>query len=164
LNRAATMTEPSSASASAPTLLSTVVERLSRSRVGRLALQFGKFGMVGIVGFAVDVAVLYLLLANTNFGHYGARAISFLTAATTTWTLNRNFTFRGEHDGTLWRQWAKFVAANSFGGLLNYGTYAALVAYSPLVAAHPILGVAAGSIVGMFFNFTAAKKLVFKVV
>ncbi len=154
------MTEPSSAA----TLLSTLDARISRTRIGRLALQFGKFGMVGVVGFIVDVAVLYLLLATTDFGRYGSRVLSFLSASTTTWTLNRNFTFRGEHDGTLLRQWAKFVAANSFGGMLNYGTYAALIAYSPLVAAHPVLGVAAGSIAGMFFNFTAAKKLVFKVV
>ncbi len=159
------MTEPSSVSPSLlSTLLSAVVERLSRTRLGRLALQFSKFGMVGIVGFAVDVAVLYLLLATTDLGRYGSRVLSFLSASTTTWTLNRNFTFRGEHDGSLLRQWAKFVVANSFGGLLNYGTYAALIAYSPLVAAHPVLGVAAGSIAGMFFNFTAAKKLVFRVV
>jgi putative flippase GtrA len=156
------MTEPSSTATLPSPLIPTVISYLSQTRLGRLVLQFGKFGMVGIVGFIVDVAVLYLLLATTGLGRYGARALSFLSAATTTWTLNRNFTFRGQHDGTLWRQWAKFVAANSFGGLLNYGTYAALIAYDPLVAAHPVLGVAAGSVVGMFFNFAAAKKLVFR--
>ena len=85
-------------------------------------------------------------------------------AATTTWALNRCFTFRGQHDGTLLRQWAKFIAANAFGGLINYGTYAVLVAATALVAAHPFLGVAAGSIAGMFFNFAASKKLVFRAV
>ena len=153
------MTEPFSAVSP----LSTLVSRLTRTRIGRLAFQFGKFGLVGVVGFIVDVTVLYLLLWNTDLGRYGSRVLSFLSASTTTWTLNRNFTFRGQHDGSLWRQWAKFVAANSVGGVLNYGTYAALIAYSPLVAAHPVLGVAAGSVAGMFFNFTAAKKLVFKV-
>jgi len=154
------MTEPSSAVSP----LSTLVSRLARTRIGRLALQFGKFGMVGVVGFGVDVAVLYLLMNATDLGPYVSRVLSFLSASSTTWALNRNFTFRGQHDGSLWRQWAKFVATNSVGGALNYSTYAALIAYSPLVAAHLVLGVAAGSIAGMFFNFTAAKKLVFKVV
>ncbi len=135
-----------------------------QTRVGRLCVQFGKFGMVGVVGLGVDVGVLYLLLAATGLGHYAARLVSFLAAATTTWALNRSFTFRGQHDGTVLRQWARFIAANSVGGLINLGTYAALVAECPLVAAHPALGVAAGSVAGMFFNFAASKTLVFRAV
>ncbi|MEI6984889.1 MAG: GtrA family protein [Rhodospirillaceae bacterium] len=140
------------------------VKRLAATRLGRLGLQFGKFGMVGVVGFVVDVAVLYLMLAVTAFGPYGSRVVSFLVAATTTWALNRCFTFRGAHDGTALRQWARFIVANAFGGVINYTTFVLLVAGTVIVAAHPFLGVAAGSIAGMFFNFAASKKLVFRTV
>ena len=139
-----------------------LVKRLSSTRLGRLCVQFGKFGMVGVVGLAVDVSVLTLAMGWGGLGPYSGRAVSFLVAATTTWALNRSFTFRGQHDGSLLRQWAAFIAANSVGGAINYLTYAALVAGTAAVAAHPVLGVAAGSVAGMFFNFAASKKLVFR--
>ena len=139
-----------------------ILDRLASTRVGRLAVQFGKFGMVGLVGLAVDISTLYLAMTIAGIGPYSGRVVSFLVAATTNWVLNRNFTFKGEHDGSLVRQWAKFIAANSIGGAFNYLTYAALIAGTALVAAHPFLGVAAGSVAGMLFNFTASKKLVFR--
>ena len=60
------------------------------------------------------------------------------------------------------RQWALFVVVNLGGFTLNYGTYALLVALVPVVAAHPVLGVAAGSLVGMFANFFLSRQIVFR--
>ena len=54
------------------------------------------------------------------------------------------------------------VVVNLAGFTLNYGTYALMVASMPVVAAYPILGVAAGSIVGMFANFAVSRRLVFR--
>jgi len=135
--------------------------RLLDSRFGRLAMQFGKFGVVGVVGFLVDTLAVYGFLA-LGLEFYAARIPSFFTAATTTWLLNRSFTFRGAAPEPLHRQWAKFLAANAVGGVVNYGVSVALVAGFDIVAAHPVLAVAAGSLAGMLFNFTAAKRLVFK--
>ena len=53
------------------------VKRLASTRLGRLAVQFGKFGMVGVVGLVVDIAVLYLAMAGAGLGPYSARAVSF---------------------------------------------------------------------------------------
>ena len=50
---------------------------------------------------------------------------------------------------------------NLVGFAMNYGTYAALIAFVPMVAAHPVLGVAAGAIAGMFGNFVLSRRLVF---
>ena len=47
------------------------------------------------------------------------------------------------------------------GGVINYLLYAWLVATFELFAAHPVLGVAAGSCAGMIFNFFSAKTLIF---
>ncbi len=41
--------------------------------------------------------------------------------------------------------------------LVNYGTYAALLVFAPLVAARPVLGVA-----GLVFNFILSKLWVFR--
>lgn len=137
------------------------VRGLLDSRLGRLGVQFGKFGAVGLVGLVVDTAVLYAGLA-LGLEFFAARIPSFFAAATTTWALNRAFTFRGAEHEPLHRQWAKFLAANAFGGVVNYGVSVGLEASFAVVEAHPALAVAAGSVAGMFFNFAASKRLVFK--
>ena len=53
---------------------------------------FLRFSAVGVAGFLVDTAVLYLGLA-AGLGPYVGRAISYVCASTTTWYLNRRFTF-----------------------------------------------------------------------
>lgn len=147
---------------------STVSHPLTRPALTRLALQFGKFGLVGVAGLVVDTAVLYALLYGIGlerveeWGFLAARVPSFLAAATATWALNRVFTFKEAARGSLHRQWAAFVAANAFGGVVNYAAYAGCIAYGEPFLSYPVLGVAIGSLAGMFFNFAASKKLVFK--
>lgn len=138
-----------------------MIAGLLDSRLGRLAVQFAKFGVVGVVGLLVDTAALYAGLA-VGLEFFAARIPSFFAAATVTWILNRAFTFKGAADEPLHRQWAKFIAANAFGGVVNYGVSVGLEAGVDVVAAHPFLAVAAGSVAGMFFNFAASKHLVFK--
>ena len=124
-------------------------------------MEFLRFGVVGTIGFVVDTAVLYAGLA-FGLGLYGGRAVSYLVAATTTWALNRLWTFRGRGEGPAHQQWALFLLVNLIGFAMNYGTYAALIVFVPMVAAHPVLGVAAGAIAGMFGNFVLSRQLVFR--
>jgi putative flippase GtrA len=130
--------------------------------------QFIRFGIVGGIGFVVDAGLLHLLLL-ADFGYYGGRLVSFLAAATTTWILNRSFTFRREgapaggpdraHPAG---EWLAYIGLMVVGGLVNYGTYAAAIEASDLVRAHPALGVALGSIAGMALNFWSAKTIIFE--
>ena len=141
-------------------ILSRIESTLGPERF-QLLLEFLRFGVVGTIGFVVDTAVLYAGLA-LGLGLYGGRAVSYLVAATTTWALNRLWTFRGRGDGPVHQQWALFLLVNLIGFAMNYGTYAALIAFVPVVAAHPVLGVAAGAIAGMFGNFVLSRQLVFR--
>lgn len=143
------------------TILSRIKGMIGQARFGVL-MEFLRFGVVGTIGFVVDTAVLYAGLA-LGLGLYGGRAVSYLVAATTTWALNRLWTFRGRGDGPVHQQWALFLLVNLVGFAMNYGTYAALIAFVPLVAAHPVLGVAAGAVAGMFGNFVLTRQLVFHV-
>ncbi len=139
-----------------------LLTRLLGPARARLAQEFLRFGVVGTVGFMVDTGVLYGALA-LGAGLYGGRAASYVTAATVTWLLNRIWTFRHRSGGQpVHRQWALFLVVNLGGFVLNYGTYALLVAFVPLVAANPVLGVAAGSVAGMFSNFFLSRQLVFR--
>ena len=127
-----------------------------------LVFQFFKFGLVGAFGFLVDAGVLKLCMAGLGMGPYGGRVVSFVAAVTATWICNRYFTFRGQGSGSARAQWVRFVFVCAGGFVFNYGTYAFLIATQPLVAEYPVLGVAAGSLTGMFFNFFAARRVVFR--
>jgi putative flippase GtrA len=122
--------------------------------------QFLRFGVVGVAGFLMDSAVLLGMLA-LGAGPYAGRVASYLAAASLTFALNRAWTFRSAARAPVAQQWGRFVALNLLGFIANYGTYAAALAASPLVAAHPVLGVAAGSIAGMFINFIVSRRFVF---
>jgi len=124
--------------------------------------EFLRFAAVGVVGLFVDMAALTVALELLHLDVYSGRVVSYLAAATTTWALNRRFTFAPVVETSALRQWAKFLAANALGGLVNYGVYAAIVTFTALGAAWPVLGVAAGSIAGLAFNFTVSKRWVFK--
>jgi len=127
-----------------------------------LKSQFVRFSLVGVAGLVVDTAVLYGALA-LGAGLYSGRVVSYVAAASATWALNRRFTFSGHEDGSSrLAQWAKFLAANSLGGLVNYSVYAALVATSSKVASMPVIAVCAGSLAGLVVNYTLSRKFVFR--
>ena len=136
------------------------VRRRVRPAHVRLVAQFAQFGTVGVIGFLVDTAVLYATVAWA--GLYLGGALAYAVAVTTTWWLNRVWTFRGRGSGAAHRQWMTFVVANVPGLCLNLGTYFALVTFVPLCAARPVLAIAAGAVAGMFANFAMARTVVFR--
>ncbi|MDD2658638.1 MAG: GtrA family protein [Methylococcales bacterium] len=123
--------------------------------------QFLKFGLVGIAGFIVDSAVLYLGLYLLGLNLYSGRVLSYLVAASATWALNRLYTFSNSARTGIGRQWSLFLIVNSIGGFVNYGVYAALVSSIDLFTEYPVLAVAIGSVMGLVFNFSLSRSLVF---
>lgn len=126
----------------------------------RTLLQFVQFGMVGAVGFVAETAVVYALRATT--GIYVAGLVAYAVSATVTWWINRVWTFqKSTAGGSRHGQWMRYALANSPGFLLNRSVFFMLVTVSALCSAHPVLAVAAGSLAGMFSNFTFSRVLVF---
>ena len=138
----------------------TALNRLWRATVGRSELL--RFAIVGGVGFLVDAGVLMALVRGASLDPYSGRVISFVAAATTTWWLNRIFTFTDAAAHPIARQWASFLAVSIGGALINYGVYVATLQLWPLAKLWPVIGVAFGSLAGMAFNFPASKLLVFR--
>ena len=126
----------------------------------RTLVQFCMFGTVGVFGLVLDTATVYAL--RHQLGLYGAGLVSYVVAATGTWALNRVWTFRGSGGGPAHRQWARFLAANSVGFVLNRGTYALLVTFVALCAAQPVFATSGGAIAGMFMNFSLSRTMVFR--
>jgi putative flippase GtrA len=137
------------------------------SQVSSIKRHIFRFACVGVIGFLVDAGTLYLLL-DLRFGAYAGRAVSFMLAVLCTWLLNRTFTFdaqkgeNGRSGRSLVREFGKYLLAMAAGGCVNYLAYCFALSLLPHAPASPLIGVAAGSIAGMFVNFTAARFWVYR--
>ena len=127
-----------------------------------MARQFLKFSGIGVVSFLIDVVVFQVTVSLGHVSPYVARVVSFFVATTAAWWLNRTFTFQDAGYVRADLQWARFFAANLVGGAINYGVFAVMISTLLLARAHPVLALAAGSVSGVAFNFTAYRRYVFR--
>jgi putative flippase GtrA len=127
----------------------------------KLGRQLLSFAVAGVIGLAVDIAVLYLLAP--TLGWYAARVLSFLAAASATWALNRRYAFASHAAvrGSIVREYLRYLATMLGGAVVNYAAYVMCLHWlaGPWTAA---VGVAVGSCAGMGVNFLSARYLVFK--
>jgi len=119
-----------------------------------------RFALVGVVGFVIDAATLYAMAA-VGLGIRLGRIVSYLFAVTTTWALNRRYTFRRPFGYSLLGEWARYCTSQLAGAAVNLGVYYLLIRID-YVANHPVIGVAAGSLAVLLINFTVAKVAVFR--
>ncbi|HEY0266022.1 MAG TPA: GtrA family protein [Rhizomicrobium sp.] len=134
-----------------------IVARLSK-------LSILRFAVIGALGMPVDWGVLQLMV-HLGTGPYAGRLISWFCAATFTWTGNRYFTFaatRAQGFAATGREWLRFLAANAVGGLVNVGLYSVLVRFAPPPFNGLTVALVCGVLLGLVFNFTLSKKVVFK--
>jgi putative flippase GtrA len=123
-----------------------------------------RFAVIGALGMPVDWSVLQLMV-HWGTGPYLGRVISWFCAATFTWTGNRYFTFaatRARGLAGMGKEWLRFLAANAVGGLVNVGLYSVLVRFAPPPFNDLTVALVLGVLMGLVFNFTLSKKLVFK--
>jgi putative flippase GtrA len=137
-----------------------ILVRVLPAQQAALLMQFFRFGVVGTLGFVVTTAVVYA--TRPFIGNYLAVIPAFLVAATGNWALNRVWTFRGRGTQSAFREWTMFLAANLIGMGLNAGTYWVLIALSGFCADNPVVPLAAGTLVGLFANFSLSRRLVFR--
>ena len=127
----------------------------------RIVRQVLLFGISGVIGFAVDTVILYLL--KDSFGLYLARLFSFLFAVAATWIFNRTITFRTQQSGHSKKmEFGIYLSLMMAGGTVNYATYAFLVAEYLTVASYPIIGIAVGSIAGMTINLVTSRFFLYR--
>jgi putative flippase GtrA len=130
-----------------------------------LASKLIRFGAVGGAGFFVNEAALAVAKNLFRMGDHAGWFFGFAVAVTFTWWGNRVFTFHERksfgHTGIL-AEWARFVATNSLGAAANFAVYALLIGFAPRPLNVPYLALFFGVLVGLIFNFTLSKKLVFR--
>ena len=133
--------------------------------LGYLAsLSILRFAVIGALGMPVDWGVLQLMV-HWGTGPYFGRMISWFCAASFTWAGNRYFTFAATRArsfmGTM-KEWGRFLAANAVGGLVNVGLYSVLVRFAPPPFNDLTVALVCGVLLGLVFNFSLSKKVVFK--
>ncbi len=125
-----------------------------------MALQFVQFGIIGTLGLLWYLAVDYAVAPRA--GPYVGGLAGFFVAATMNWLCNRYWTFRHVPRTSMHRQWLKFLAANATGSAINLTINFSLVATVPFCRTHLYVPVMVGTLGGMFLNFSASRRLVFR--
>lgn len=96
-----------------------VLRSAAAPRLARLAAQLLKFGVVGGVGFVVDIAVFNLLLLHPVSGipawPVAAKTVSTIAAITVNWVGNRMWTFREHRRADTVREGVEFLIASLVG-------------------------------------------------
>ncbi|MBZ0129459.1 MAG: glycosyltransferase family 2 protein [Rhodobacteraceae bacterium] len=131
---------------------------LVRMTGGLVSIRFILFMMVGMTGLFVDLAILRLLLTQTDFAI--AKSVSVLVAMTSNFTLNNALTYK---DRTLrgrafFRGLLSFYAVCAVGAVANIGVATAIYAVLPWWALAGFFG----ALVGALWNFVASALVTWK--
>ena len=122
---------------------------------------FPAFVVVGGIGFIVDASILAILVHGYGWGDYTARIISFAVAVTATWYLNRNYVFAASKTFDRRSEYGRYLAVQLMGMAINFLVYSLCIASSDVMDRWPVLALAVGSAVALFFNFAGARLFVF---
>jgi putative flippase GtrA len=126
--------------------------------------EVAKFGVVGAFNYVLDVALFNLLLAEgLHHKPLTAKAVSTVVAATSSYFMNRHWTWRHRARTGLGREYGLFIALSAVGlGLtlacLGFGEYAL---HQHSLLARNIWGNVVGVAVGMVWRFWSFKRWVF---
>ncbi|MES1953954.1 GtrA family protein [Salinisphaera hydrothermalis] len=120
------------------------------------------FGAAGLIAFGVDMGALGALVHGLGMAPVKARLISIPLAASTAWLINRRFTFASGDDRARWHQWLRYLAVNTINVTVNFGCYLALVSATAVGAAHPLISVVPGALLGLAINYRLAGRWVFR--
>lgn len=142
---------------------------VTQSRLRIFAGQVGKFGAVGLVGFAVDVTVFNLLRSTifdpeqVNAGHIYAKVVSTMLAILANWIGNRFWTFGKDRQSRAVREGVEFFAVSLAGmgiGLLCLWLSHDVLGFTSVIAdniSSNIIGLGLGAV----FRFTLYRYWVF---
>ena len=123
--------------------------------------QFLAFGLTGGIGFLTDAGLLLALQNLADVPLAAARLISFTTALTITWQLNRRFTFAGGANRPLIQEWGRYALTHGTGGLINLGLFFVLVSALPGMPGQPITALLIATSISLSFNFLVSRHFVF---
>jgi putative flippase GtrA len=127
-----------------------------------LVHELAKFGIVGAVNTVLDFGLANLLYLGLGWPAMGAKSASVAVAATSSFFMNRHWTFRHRARTGLRREYTLFFLLNGVGLLIANACI--LVVEQGLGKTGPLwfnIAQVAGLALGMVFRFTTYKRWVF---
>lgn len=148
----------------------------------RSSKQFAKFFLVGVINTAVDLAVLNVATTITGIkdgsGFAIQKALSFFVAVLGSYFLNKRWTFKDKSSEDAGKKFSQFFAISLGGAFINTTAATLAVTYlkpevnmafantsiAPFLTDQIWVNIAAlcGTALGLIWNFTGYKFLVFK--
>ena len=127
-----------------------------------LAHEMAKFGIVGAVNTVLDFGLANLLYLGLSWSAMGAKTASVAVAATSSFFMNRHWTFRHRARTGLRREYSLFFLLNGVGLLIADACILVVErGFGKTGALWFNVAQVAGLALGMVFRFTAYKRWVF---
>jgi putative flippase GtrA len=127
----------------------------------RESLMIGGHISVSLVGFVID-AILLTTSMGSGLNAPASRLISLTWAMQATFVLNGLFVFRKLTLSGLPGQWARYMACNGVGNLVNYLIFVGLVATkAPLVSNHYV-ALCVAALTAWTINYSGARLWAFR--
>lgn len=134
-------------------------------RFRELLHEIAKFGVVGAINYVLDVGLFNLLVTSGGLHHkpLTAKTISTVVAATSSFFMNRHWTWRDRRQHGLLREYGTFIALSAVAllitlGCLAFGEYAL---HQNSLLSRNIWGNIVGIGAAMVFRFWSFKRWVF---
>ncbi len=130
-----------------------------------------KFAVTGGIGFVVDVGTLTFLTVVPDWDPYTSRVVAIVVAMTTTWLINRRFTFKVHDKVTdargLVAEGGRYASVAISAALVNYAVYVVSLTLLPTVIFGsddwpPPIAAVIGSGVAMFFSYFGYSRFAFR--
>jgi putative flippase GtrA len=130
----------------------------------RLLPEVSKFGAIGAVNLVLNYAVFNLLVLTVFVdGQLKANVAATVVATTSSYFMNRHWTYRDRPKSTLHREYALFFLFNLGGMIIELGVLAMAkygLGITTLVALNVAKGIA--TVLGMVFRFWTYRTVVFR--
>ena len=144
-----------------------VPKRLTETALWRrwhkLASEFAKFGTIGVINVVVNYGVFNaLLITGLTEGRLKANIAATVVATTSSYFMNRYWTYRDRPKSTLRREYVLFFAFNLVGLLIELGVLGLAVygfGMTSLIASNVAKTI--GMVIGTVFRFWSYRTFVF---
>ncbi len=120
------------------------------------------FGLVGAAGAAVHIGAFWLLQRLAGIGNSTAWILAFFVAATSTWAMNRAFTFQDRANAEQTSEWLRYLAIAGAGAVAHFAAFHLAIWFVPLLTQHPALAIIPGSLASFVVTYAGASLLVFR--
>jgi putative flippase GtrA len=121
-----------------------------------------RFGLVGVAGAAVHLGAFWLLQRLTGMGNSPAWIMAFVLAATSTWFMNRHFTFQDQASTAQTNEWLRYLGIAGLGAVAHFATFETAIRFFAFFENHPALAIVPGSLASFAVTYAGSALFVFR--